>query len=174
MAGERTEADIAAELAEVDNAIIVKEGDGEAVIHSSPEELAAEQEAGRKGWVPKDKFRGDPAKWKPASEYLEAGRRFEKNTQRELAELRAKYADLEKTGQAFAKFHEEAMSRKDSEIAAAIKETKQRARQAVRDGNDDLAETLDERVELLQQERAGIKEQVKEVTREEQTIRQPD
>lgn len=174
MAGERTEAEIAAELAEVDQALVIKETGEEVITPSDPAEAEAELEAGRKGWVPKDKFKGDPSKWKPASAYLEAGRRFEKNTQRELAELRAKYADLEKTGQAFAKFHEEAMARKDSEIAQAIKETKQRARQAVRDGDDDLAETLEERVELLQEERAGIKQQVKEVNKEEQQIKQPD
>jgi hypothetical protein len=171
---ERTEADIAAELAEVDSALVKREVGDDVVIQSDPAEAEAEEEAGRKGWVPKDRFKGDPTKWKPASVYLEAGRRFEKNTQRELAELRSKYADLEKTGQAFAKFHEEAMARKDSEIAQAIKETRQRERQAVRDGDDDLAETLAERVELLKQEQAGIKQQVKDVNKEEQTIRQPD
>ena len=163
---ERTAEEVAAELAEVDAAIVGKVEDPP-VIQSDPEELAAEEEAGRKGWVPKDKFKGDPSKWKPASVYLESGRRFEKNTQRELQELREKYATLEKTGQAFAKFHEEAMARKDAEIAQAIKDTKQRARQAVRDGDDDLAETLDERVELLEQERAGIKQQVKQVNAED-------
>lgn len=164
---DRTEAEIAAELAEVDSAIVAKESGETVVTAADPAEAEAEVEASRKGWVPKAHFKGDPTKWKPASIYLEAGRRFEKNTQRELQDLRTKYAELEKTGQAFAKYHEEAMARKDSEIAAAIKDAKARARQAVRDGDDDLAETLDERVELLQQERAGIKAQVKEVTKEE-------
>lgn len=175
MPGERTQKDIAAELAEVDSALLRKETDGEPpVIQSDPTEAEAEAEAGRKGWVPKDKFKGDPTKWKPASAYLEAGRRFEKNAQKELQELREKYANLEKTGQAFAKFHEEAIARKDQELKDSIAETTRKIREAIRDGDDNLADTLEARKELLQEERQGIKEQVKQVKEEEQTIRQPD
>lgn len=171
---ERTEADIAAELAEVDSALLGKETGGDPGSQSDPVEAEAEAEAGRKGWVPKDKFKGDPTKWKPASVYLEAGRRFEKNTQKELQELREKYANLEKTGQAFAKFHEEAMARKEQDLKDAIADTTRKIREAIRDGDDNLADTLEARKELLQEERQGIKDQVKAVNKEEQTIRQPD
>lgn len=34
-----------------------------------------EERARRIGWVPKDEFRGDPAKWAPADEFLERGER---------------------------------------------------------------------------------------------------
>ena len=148
------------DLADIDAALATKLA-GESVIPdpniADTEEAAAEAEAGRKGWVSRDKYKGDPAKWKPASQYLEDGRRFEKNTKRELEELRAKYAELEKHGKAFAQFHEESMARKDQELKDAIADAKRQARQALREGDDDLADQLEERVELLQEERKGLK-----------------
>ena len=171
---QRTEADVAAELADVDAALARQAGGDEPSdppAGDAESERLAERDAGKKGWVPKDKFKGDPARWKPASQYLEDGRRFQKDTERQLEELKGKYADLERTGQAFAKFHEQAMAQKDQELADAIKETKQRARQALRDGDDDLADTLDDRVELLQKERQDLK---KPEAKAEPEIRQPD
>jgi len=158
--GERTDADIAAELAEVDTALTAKETGEEVVVQSpDPETLAIEKEAGRHGWVPKAHYKGDPAKWKPAQEYLDAGLRYNKNIKAELEDLKGKYAHLEKTGQAFAKYHEEAMARKDQELKDAIAETTRKLREAVRDGDDNLADTLEARKELLQEERAALKKE---------------
>ena len=160
MAGERTQEHVEAELAEVDAAIIGKEG-GEVVTSRSPdpETLAIEKEASRHGWVAKEYYKGDPAKWKPAQQYLDEGLRYNKNIKRELEELKGKYAHLEKTGQAFAKYHEEQMARKDQELKDAITETTRKLREAVRDGDDNLADTLEARKELLQEERAALKKQ---------------
>lgn len=160
MAGERTQADVDAELADVDAAIVGKESGGENVIQSpDPEILAIEKEASRHGWVEKQYYKGDPAKWKPAQQYLDEGLRYNKNIKRELEELKGKYAHLEKTGQAFAKYHEEQMARKDQELKDAITETTRKLREAVRDGDDNLADTLEARKELLQEERAALKKQ---------------
>lgn len=160
MAGERTQEHVEAELAEVDAAIIGKEG-GEVAAPQSPdpEILAIEKEASRHGWVAKEYYKGDPAKWKPAQQYLDEGLRYNKNIKRELEELKGKYAHLEKTGQAFAKYHEEQMARKDQELKDAITETTRKLREAVRDGDDNLADTLEARKELLQEERAALKKQ---------------
>ena len=174
MAVERTDAEVAAELAEVDAALIGKES-GEAKpapVAISPETAALEKEAGRHGWVPKELYKGDPAKWKPAEQYLEDGLRYNKNIKRELEELKAKYSHLEKTGQAFAEYHKQAMERKDQELKEAIAETTRKLREAVRDGDDNLADTLEARKELLQEERAGLKKQVQEEAPRPE-IRQP-
>lgn len=157
MADERTQEHVQAELDEIDNALARTEGEGEPPKGEAPSE--AEAEARARGWRPKAEFKGPPEKWKPVDEFLEVGKRFEKNVKKELEELKSKYAEQERIGQAFAKYHEEQMQRKDAEIAQAIKETQQRVRQAIRDGEDDLAETLEERVELLKEERKGLKEQ---------------
>ena len=156
---ERTQEEIAAELTEVESALVAKETGEEVIQSPDPEILAIEKEAGRHGWVPKSMYKGDPAKWKPAQEYLDAGLRYNKNIKAELEDLKTKYAHLEKTGQAFAKYHEEAMARKDQELKDAIAETTRKLREAVRDGDDNLADTLEARKELLQEERANLKKQ---------------
>jgi len=156
---ERTQEEIAAELTEVESALVAKETGEEVIQSPDPEILAIEKEAGRHGWVPKSMYKGDPAKWKPAQEYLDAGLRYNKNIKAELEDLKTKYSHLEKTGQAFAKYHEEAMARKDQELKDAIAETTRKLREAVRDGDDNLADTLEARKELLQEERAALKKE---------------
>lgn len=56
---------------------------------------AVEAEAAKMGWTPKDQFKGDPAKWRPADEFVERGKNLMpllqaqvKKQDRELAELR--------------------------------------------------------------------------------------
>lgn len=159
MAGERTQEHVDAELVEVEAAIKGKEAGGGDIQTPDPEVQAIEKEAGRHGWVPKEFYKGDPEKWKPAQQYLDEGLRYNKNIKRELEELKGKYAHLEKTGQAFAKYHEEQMARKDQELKDAITETTRKLREAVRDGDDNLADTLEARKELLQEERAALKKQ---------------
>lgn len=165
MAGERTQEHIDAELADVDAAITQRENP-DIPQSPDPETLAIEKEAGRHGWVPKEHFKGPEEKWKPAQQYLDEGLRYNKNIKRELEELKKDHADLKRQGVAFAKFHEEQMARKDQELKDAISETNRKIREAVRDGDDNLADTLEARKELLQEERAGLKKQEPERTAE--------
>jgi len=170
---ERTQEEISQELSEVDQALAAKES-GELVQQTpDPEISAIEREAGRHGWVAKEFYKGDPAKWKPAQEYLDAGLRYNKNIKAELEDLKTKYAHLEKTGQAFAKYHEEAMARKDQELKDAITETTRKLREAVRDGDDNLADTLEARKELLQEERAALKKQEPATPAEPAAVQMP-
>lgn len=40
------------------------------------------------GWVPQDQFKGDPEKWKPADQFIKAGREIQQTTARELRSMR--------------------------------------------------------------------------------------
>lgn len=40
------------------------------------------------GWVPQDQFKGDPEKWKPADQFIKAGREIQQTTARELRSVR--------------------------------------------------------------------------------------
>src|ERR1700743_3022707 len=124
---ERTQEEIQAELDSSDEP--VRGAGGDQVIDDSGGgdgdaggKAAAELEAGKKGWVPKDKFKGPPEKWKPASQFLADGDKFQKSTQRELLELRQKVADFEGTKTQFAKFYEELLANKQKELDGAISE----------------------------------------------------
>lgn len=69
--------------------------DGEALV-DAPDTQEQENEvpepiinlASELGWVPKDQFRGDPDKWRPADEFIRAGRDIQQSTSRELRSMR--------------------------------------------------------------------------------------
>lgn len=148
---ERTQEHLDAELTEVDAAIRHQET-GDEVPRTPPAETAAEKEAGALGWVPKDKFKGDPAKWKPAEQYIGDGNRYRELLKGKVAHLEKQNAKFEELGKKFAQFHEESMARKDEEIKALIAENNRKYRAAIRDGDDDLAESLEQRRDLLLEE----------------------
>lgn len=56
------------------------------------EALAAEM-----GWAPKDQFRGDPEDWKPADQFIRAGKDIQRNMSRELKELKSTVSNISRT-----------------------------------------------------------------------------
>ncbi len=150
---DRTQADIDAEIAGIDTALADKlAGDG-----SSGSETEAEAKAGARGWVPKDKYKGDPAKWKDAATFLQAGERFSGNLQREVNDLRAKLADFEGTKAQFIKFHEETVARKNDELKEAISALRVQRSQAIGDGEHQLAVEIEDRIDLLKGQQQEVK-----------------
>jgi hypothetical protein len=80
----------------------IKDGADEKGETGEPE-VSAEviAKAEKMGWTPKDQFRGDPAKWRPADEFVERGenmlpllRAQSKRQEREIAELKAGMKEL--------------------------------------------------------------------------------
>ena len=121
---------------------------------------AAEHEAGRKGWVPRDQYKGDSTKWVDAKTFLERGERFTSNLQREITDLKDKVASFEGTKAAFTKFHDEAMTRKNAEIKEAISSLRIQRSAAIRDGEDEEAIELEDRIELLREQQVELKKPV--------------
>lgn len=117
----------------------------------------AEEEAGRKGWVPKDKYRGDPAKWKPAAQFLEDGKRYQKNLESRLDRLERENEELKKSGKAFAEYHDQQMQSKQAEIDTAIRQLRIQSKQAAAEGDHTLSVEIDDRIELLKEEKAALK-----------------
>lgn len=78
-----------------DEQLAVVEG-GEAVADDTPtnpvEALASEM-----GWAPKDQFRGDPEDWKPADQFIRAGKDIQRNMSRELKELKSTVTNISRT-----------------------------------------------------------------------------
>lgn len=114
-------------------------------------------EAGRKGWVPKDQYKKDPASWVDAKTFLQRGDRFVSNLQREVDGLKQKLSDFEGTKAAFVKFSEETLAKKDSELKEAISALRVQRSQATREGDDELAVQLEDRIELLRDQRVEVK-----------------
>lgn len=113
--------------------------------------------ATRKGWVPKDQYSGDPSKFVDARTFLDRGERFNSNLQREVAALKAKIDSFEGTKTAFKKFHEETIAAKDAQLKEAISSLRIQRSQAIREGEDETAIQLEDRIELLNDERKSVK-----------------
>jgi hypothetical protein len=64
-----------------------QEGQEQAEAQDSPEDIS---EATGMGWVPKDKFRGNPDLWKPAAEFVRRGREILPIVQKRERDLREK------------------------------------------------------------------------------------
>jgi len=99
-------------------------------VESGEPEVSAEviAKAEKMGWTPREQFKGDPAKWRPADEFVERGenmlpllRAQSKRQEREIAELKASMRELgeyhSKTAQ---REHERALQQLRQERADAI------------------------------------------------------
>jgi hypothetical protein len=119
--------------------------------------IAADREASRQGWVPKDKYKGDPAKWVDAKTFIQRGERFNTNLQREVAELREQIKGFEGTKAAFKKFHEETLARKDEEFKTALVNLRVQRSEAIRNGEDEEAIALEDRIDAMKDAQKALK-----------------
>lgn len=116
----------------------------------------AETIALRRGWLPKDQFKGPPEQWIDAEAFNERGENFAKTLKRKVSDLEKQLADFEGTKAAFAKFHADAIERKDRELQAAIKALKVQRSEAQSEGDHNLAVALEEEINNLDTERKAV------------------
>lgn len=70
---------------------LIPEGDGAPIDAPVIEEVADDpiaNLASELGWVPKESFKGDPEKWRPADEFIRAGRDIQKTLSSELRSVK--------------------------------------------------------------------------------------
>lgn len=119
------------------------------------------EEARRKGWVPKEEYKGDPSKWVDATTFVERGERFVKNLQHEIADLRKQVSSFEDTKKSVKKFYEERIAQRDTELKEAITNLRMQHSQAIREGDDELAITAEDSLEKLKKQREELQEELK-------------
>lgn len=116
--------------------------------------------ARRRGWVPKEEFEGDESKWVDAETFVERGNNFNSTLKKELAAVKAELANFKGTAEAFKKFHAEALKGKQAELDNALKQIKSQHREAIRDGDDDAADALEGRMEVLRKDKADLQKEI--------------
>lgn len=122
------------------------------------EQRALERQARAQGWRPKDEFKADGNnEWVDAATFLERGAKFKKNMQRQIDQLTAARAKDAKTLEQFKKFHEEAMAAKERDLENAIRKARLDRQEAIRNGEDEEALALDDRIDTLKEEKAKLK-----------------
>lgn len=113
-------------------------------------------EAEQNGWVPKEKFRGDPDEWVDAETFAKRGRdinpflrKSNERLKKELDDAKGELTELKLTTKEFAA---EFAKMKENAYKRAISELKVQKREAVKDDDDARVDELEERIEELKEE----------------------
>ena len=166
----RTSAEIEAELATID--VAARELQVAEVNVGTKNAPADEHdyvyEASRKGWRPEDQYTGPEGKWVDAKTFVERGERFTKKLESEIDSLKAKIAGFEGTKTQFRKFFDDQMAKRDREHTEAIQALRIQKSQATRDGDDELAVELEDRIDATRKQQAALKSEATEAAEEKQ------
>lgn len=124
-----------------------------------------ELEASRHGWVPKNKFKGPQEQWKDASTFLRDGQNFKGALQARLDKAERELAEFKGTAKQFAEFQQRQIEQRDSELEGLRKDLRRQQREAIRDGDDATADAIDDRIELIDEERGTVRKQLEDAKR---------
>jgi hypothetical protein len=116
-----------------------------------------ELEASRKGWQPKHKYKGPEGGWKDAATFLADGAKYNSRLQDELAQVKRELADFKGTAKQFADFQQRQIEARDAQINDLVRDLKRQQREAIRNGDDDAADAIDDRIGILQDEHQKVK-----------------
>jgi len=130
--------------------------DTEQQTDSQPQYTETELQAMEEGWVPQDKYNGDPEQFKSAKEFLRDGQFFKK------IELQNKtIKQLEKTILDFKDHHENTLAaEKKLQFENALTYLKQQKRDALREGDADAVIDFDDKIELIREEKQKLERQI--------------
>lgn len=134
---------------------------------SAPEvDHEIESEARESGWVPQDQYKGDPNKWVSAEEFVERGRSINpilrKNNERLRAELASDRAELKKLKLTIDEFKTEFATMKENAYKRAINDLKAQRREALKDGDFEGADAIDEQIDQYKADVQAVKPSVKQ------------
>ena len=173
---QRTAAEIEAELSSIDAAareLMVEEPTegkaGEKPAAKGEQAHDYEYEARRKGWRPETEYTGPEGKWVDAKTFVERGERFTKKLEGEIATLKGQIASFEGTKAQFRKFFDDQMAKRDKEHSDAIQALRVQRSQATRDGDDELAVELEDRIEATRKQQAELKKEATEAAEDRTT-----
>lgn len=127
------------------------------VVEPSSEEV----EARLLGWKPLDEFSGDPARWRPANEFLEKGKQINGFLRKDLDKIRnelrrrdAQIAELQTSIMQFAEYHKETEARA---LERARKELNAARKEAIRAQDGERVVEIEERLENLDEAAAQMR-----------------
>jgi hypothetical protein len=167
----RTAEQIEAELSSIDNAAREQmladanpPADGKPAVKTGEPDY--EYEAARKGWKPEAQYTGPEGKWVDAKTFVERGERFTKKLEGEIDTLKKQVQAFEGTKAQFRKFFDDQMAKRDKEHTEAIQALRIQRSQATRDGDDELAIELEDRIEATRKQQQALKTEATEAATE--------
>lgn len=131
------------------------------------EELAWERRATRMGWRPKSEWRGDPAKWKPAREFVEHGennqpiliermRALEQKYDNQGKQLNETKAKLDESKEILASLYKWAQRADERAYERAVADLEAKKRAAVSEANTDAYDIAQRELDSLQRGRSEV------------------
>lgn len=113
------------------------------------QDTEVEDKARKMGWTAKDEFKGDPAKWRDATEFVERGENMLPIVRATVKRQERELADLKKTVAEFAEYHNKTEARA---YERALKELKTKQIQAVSAGDAEAFVQVDAEMAALHKE----------------------
>ncbi len=106
-------------------------------------------EATKMGWTEKSQFKGDPAKWRPADEFVERGKNMLPIVKATVKRQEKEIAELKKTMQQFGEYHNQTEQRA---YIKAMQNLKQQRADAIAKGDGVTFDKVDSEIDRLKQE----------------------
>lgn len=120
-----------------------------------PEALAAVEAVARaKGWVPKEKYNKAPETWVDADTFLKRGENMATNLKKEVDTLRLRLRESEEVSRQFIEFQKEQAVEKERQYNEQIKELTRQLSTANREGDFEIADVLEGKIEALKEVKA--------------------
>jgi len=123
-----------------------------------PEVSDVEAKALKMGWTPKEEFKGDPAKWRPADEFVERGENMLPIVKAKVKQQERVIAELQRSMQELGEYHTKTEQRA---YASALATLKQQRADAIASADGVAFDKVDTEIDRLNQEMASKKPIVK-------------
>jgi len=107
---------------------------------------ALEAEARKMGWTPKEDFKGDPSKWRPADEFVERGKSMLPIVQAKMRKQETEIAELKQTVK---DFQDHLTKTEKNAYDKAMRDLRQERADAIAAGDAEGFDKADQRIEEL-------------------------
>lgn len=113
------------------------------VAEVSPDIIA---KAEKMGWTPKDQFKGDPDKWRPADEFVERGENMLPLVRAQVKRQEREISELKTSIKQFAEYHDKAV---EGAYKQAMADLKAQRAAAIKAGDGETFDRVDEEIDNL-------------------------
>lgn len=124
------------------------------------------KEATGQGWVPKEKYKGNPEHWVDAELFVKRGReilpivkKHAETLEKENKQIKEEMQELRLSAAEFRKFQKDAFERKARELEQEITDLKAARAQAITDGDGKKVNALDDAIDTVKDEVKAAKEE---------------
>ena len=108
-----------------------------------------EEKALKMGWTPKDQFKGDPAKWRPADEFVERGENMLPIVKAQVKRQANEIAELKDAMRQFGEYHTKTEQRAYEQ---ALQDLREQRAQAIAAGDGAAFDRVDGQIDELRDE----------------------